>query len=57
MSCCFNFSPRPEVAERPATWKESLKLMGQGWGAIFIVILLIMLCVLILNAAFRPKKK
>ncbi len=46
-----------EVAERPATWKESLKLMGQGWGAIFIVILLIMLCVLILNAAFRPKKK
>ena len=46
-----------EVAERPATWKESLKLMGQGWGAIFIVILLIMLYVLILNAAFRPKKK
>lgn len=46
-----------EVVDRPATWKESLKLMGQGWGAIFIVILLIMLCVLILNAAFRSKKK
>ena len=46
-----------EVADRPATWEESLKLMGQGWGAIFLVILVIMLCVLILNAVFRPKNK
>lgn len=45
-----------EIPARPATWLESLKLMAQGWGSIFIVILLVMLCVLILNAAFRKKK-
>ena len=45
-----------EIPVRPAEPLESLKLMAQGWGSIFIVILLIMLCVLLLNAAFRQKK-
>ena len=29
--------------------------MGAGWGAIFIVILVIMLCVYLLNRIFRSK--
>ena len=33
------------IPGRPATWQESLRLMGAGWGSIFIVILVIMLCV------------
>ena len=27
------------IPGRPATWQESLRLMGAGWGSIFIVIL------------------
>lgn len=34
---------------------ESLRLMGAGWGSIFIVILVIMLCVYLLNRIFRSK--
>lgn len=37
------------IPGRPATWQESLRLMGAGWGSIFIVILVIMLCVYLLN--------
>lgn len=44
------------IADRPATWKEALSLMATGWGSIFIVILIIMLTILLLNAAFRKKK-
>ena len=36
------------IPGRPATWQESLRLMGAGWGSIFIVILVIMLCVYLL---------
>ena len=46
-----------EIPARPATWQEALKLMGQGWGSIFIVIILIMLSVYILNRLFRAKNK
>ena len=45
------------IPARPATLQEALKLMSQGWGSIFIVILIIMLCVLLLNALFRSKNK
>ena len=45
-----------EIPARRAEPLESLKLMAQGWGSIFLVILLIMLCVLLLNTAFRSKK-
>lgn len=44
------------ITDRPATWKEALSLMGTGWGSIFIVILIIMLTIYLLNAAFRKKK-
>lgn len=44
------------IAERPATWKEALSLMGTGWGSIFIVILIIMLTIYLLNAAFKKRK-
>lgn len=44
------------IAERPATWKESLSLMATGWGSIFIVILIIMVTIYLLNVAFRKKK-
>ena len=43
------------IPGRPATWQESLRLMGAGWGSIFIVILVIMLCVYLLNRIFRSK--
>lgn len=44
------------IVERPATWKEALSLMATGWGSIFVVIIIIMLTVYLLNAAFRKKK-
>ena len=43
------------IPGRPSTWQESLRLMGAGWGSIFIVILVIMLCVYLLNRIFRSK--
>ena len=43
------------IPGRPATWQESLRLMGAGWGSIVIVILVIMLCVYLLNRIFRSK--
>lgn len=44
------------IADRPATVLESLLLMAQGWGSIFIVILIIMLTILILNRVTKKKK-
>lgn len=43
------------IPDRPATWLEALKLMGQGWGSIFLVILVMMLCIYLLNRLFRRK--
>ena len=45
-----------EIAERPATWQEALRLMGTGWGSIFIVILIIMLTIVLLNVAGKKRK-
>ncbi len=53
---CFDLILTEEIPERVATWQESLELMGLGWGSIFIVIILIMLCVVLLNRIFQKKK-
>ncbi len=45
------------IPDRQATVSESLQLMAEGWGGIFIVIILMMLCILVLNKAFSRKKK
>ncbi len=45
------------IPDRSATTKESLAIMGEGWGAIFIVILVMMLFILLLNGVFRDKSK
>ena len=46
-----------EIPDRVATWKESLRLLAQGWGSIFIVILIIMLSVYVINWAFKKRSK
>lgn len=43
------------IPDRPATTEESLRLMGVGWGSIFVVIAILIVLVLILNAATRKK--
>lgn len=43
------------IPDRPATTEEALWLMGVGWGSIFIVIAIMIVLVLILNAAGRKK--
>ncbi len=43
------------IPERPATWEEALELMGIGWGSIFIVIIIVMICILVLNKIFSKK--
>ena len=45
-----------EIPARPATISESLKLMGIGWGCIFIVIAVIAVVTIILNRVCRDKK-
>ena len=45
-----------EIADLPATWQEALRLMGAGWGSIFIVILIIMLTIALLGAAGKKRK-
>ena len=44
------------IPARPATTEESLRLMGIGWGSIFIVIAILIVLVLILNAACRNRQ-
>ena len=44
------------IPDRQATVGESLLLMAEGWGGIFIVILIMMICILVLNKAFSKKK-
>ncbi len=43
------------IPDRPAAVKEALWLMGVGWGSIFIVIAILIILVLLLNAACRKK--
>ncbi len=45
-----------EIPARQATITESLQLMAEGWGGIFIVIIIMMLGILGLNKAFSRKK-
>ena len=44
-----------DIPARPADWKESLELMGVGWGSIFVVIIIVMACILVLNKIFSKK--
>lgn len=44
------------IPDRQATVGESLLLMAEGWGGIFIVIVIMMVCILILNKVFSKKK-
>lgn len=44
------------IPDRQATINESLLLMAEGWGGIFIVIIIMMLCILVLNKVFSKKK-
>ena len=44
------------IPDRQATIEESLLLMAEGWGGIFIVIVIMMLCILVLNKVFSKKK-
>ena len=44
------------IPDRPATTEESLRLMGVGWGSIFVVIAILIALVLILNAACRNRQ-
>ena len=45
------------IPDREATIRESLLLMAEGWGGIFIVIFIMMVCILILNKVFSKIKK
>lgn len=45
------------IPERPAETSEALKLMGIGWGSIFIVIAIIMATILLLNYVFKDRRK
>ena len=44
------------IPDRQATVMESLLLMAEGWGGIFIVIVIMMVSILILNKVFSKKK-
>ncbi len=44
------------IPDREATIRESLLLMAEGWGGIFIVIFIMMVCILILNKVFSKIK-
>jgi len=44
------------IPDCPATLSESLRLMAEGWGSIFIVIGIMILCVMLLNRVFRKRK-
>lgn len=43
------------IPDRPATTMEALALIGQGWGSIFLIILLMIVFVLILNRITKSK--
>ena len=45
------------IPMRPATTTESLKLIGEGWGSIFVVIGIMIVVVALLNKLFSSKKK
>lgn len=43
------------IPDREATIGESLKLVGEGWGSIFIVIAIMILVIVVLNKAFNKR--
>ncbi|MBQ9833337.1 MAG: hypothetical protein IJO48_06360 [Clostridia bacterium] len=45
------------IPQRPANYMEALKLIGEGWGSIFVVIIIMILVILVLNKVFSGKKK
>ena len=45
------------IPDRPATVMESLKLIGIGWGSIFVVILIMLILVMILNKTTGKKSR
>ena len=45
-----------EIPDRPAEILEALQLIAKGWGGIFIVIIIMMICILGLNKAFSKRK-
>lgn len=44
------------LRDAPATVNESLQLMLEGWGSIFIVIIIMILIIMILNKVFSKAK-
>ena len=44
------------IPDRHATVNESLMLMLEGWGGIFIVVTIMMSTILLLNKVFSKKK-
>ena len=44
------------IRESPATVSESLQLMLEGWGSIFIVIIIMILIIMLLNKVFSKAK-
>ncbi len=41
------------IPERRATVAESLRLLAEGWGSVFVVIILMILIIAILNKATK----
>lgn len=41
------------IPERRATVEESLRLLAEGWGSVFVVIVLMILVIAILNKATK----
>ncbi len=44
------------IPERSATLAESLKLIAEGWGSIFIVIVFMIVVIVALNKVFSKSK-
>ncbi|MBQ7870916.1 MAG: hypothetical protein IJ357_02130 [Oscillospiraceae bacterium] len=56
LTVLLDAASKGEIPARPATVMESLKLMGLGWGCIFIVIAVIAVVTIVLNRVCRDKK-
>lgn len=41
------------IPERRATVSESLRLLAEGWGSVFVVIILMILVIVIMNKATK----
>ncbi len=44
------------LRDTPATAKEALQLMAEGWGSIFIVIIIMIFVIMVLNKVFSKAK-